>query len=428
MNIRELLSKGVEGQEYEIRGWIYRTRSSGSIVFTVIRDATGVMQCTVKKSAVPPDQFQAASRALLESAVKCSGILRKDERAPGGYELQATSFQVLHFAEPFPITATHSDVFLLENRHLWVRSREQNAIMRVKGALLHGAREWFRENDFHEVTPPVLTKNACEGGTTLFSLRYFDDQAYLSQSAQFYLEALCMSLEKVYALTPSFRAEKSRTPRHLTEYWHLEAEEAFAGNEENMRIQEELVSAMVAEAVRYSRDELQLLGRNADELKEIQPPFERITYSEALEILARKGRELSWGDDFGTEEERLLTVDRSKPMFVVNFPKSIKPFYMKENEDDPRTYRCDDMLAPEGYGEIIGGSERETDYSKLVMRMKEQNLPLEPYAWYLDLRRYGSVQHSGFGLGVERVVRWLCKLEHIRDAVPFPRTPSRIYP
>jgi asparaginyl-tRNA synthetase len=428
MHIKDIFTRGREGEEYALRGWIYRTRSSGSIVFTVLRDATGIMQCTVKKSSVPPEDFESAEKALVESAVECRGILRKDMRGPGGMEIQATSFHVISFAEPFPITASQSEPFLLENRHLWVRSREQNAVMKVKEALLRGAREWFREHEFYEVTPPVLTTNACEGGTTLFSLKYFDEQAYLSQSAQFYLEALCMSLELVYALTPSFRAEKSRTPRHLTEYWHLEGEEAFVDNEGNMKIQEELISAMVAEAVRSRGEELEFLGRKKEELKEIEPPFEKITYDEAIQHLREKGREISWGDDFGAEEERMLTQDSLRPLFVKNYPKQLKPFYMKDNEEDPRTYKCADLLAPEGYGEIIGGSERETDYKKLVERMNAQGLPFEPYRWYLDLRKYGSVQHSGFGLGVERVVRWVCKLEHIRDAIPFPRTPSRIYP
>lgn len=428
MHIRDIMTTGQEGSEYSIRGWIHRTRSSGSIVFAVIRDQTGIMQCTVKKSDTPTADFEAAQKALIESSVECTGILKKDDRAPGGFELRITLFHVFSFAEPFPITANQSEPFLLDNRHLWIRSREQVAVMKIKETFLQGAREWFKENSFFEVTPPILTTNSCEGGTTLFSLKYFGQEAYLSQSAQMYLEAITASLENVFAVTPSFRAEKSRTPRHLTEYWHLEAEEAWVDNEGNMKVQEELVSAIVSAIARERKEELQLLGRDVEDLKVIEPPFERITYSKAIEILNGKGKEIAWGDDLGTDEERSLTEDYKTPLFVTNYPKTLKAFYMKDNVEDPRTYMCADLLAPEGFGEMIGGSERETDYGKLVRRMEEQNIPMEPYKWYLDLRKYGSVPHSGFGLGIERTLRWICKLEHIRDATPFPRTPSRIYP
>ncbi len=427
-HIQEILTSGREGATYSIRGWIYRTRSSGSIVFSVIRDQTGIIQCTIKKSDVPAEEFSGAQKALIESSVECTGELKRDERAPGGFELRVLNYRVVSFADPFPITANQSEPFLLDNRHLWIRSREQTAVMKIKESVLQGAREWFRANAFFEVTPPILTTNACEGGTTLFSLKYFGQEAYLSQSAQMYLEAMTVSLEKVFALTPSFRAEKSRTPRHLTEYWHMEAEEAWVDNAGNMKIQEELVSAIASAVASRRKQELEILGRSAGELKAIEPPFERITYTRAVEILNGKGKELEWGDDLGTEEERLLTEEFEKPLFVTSYPKQLKAFYMKDNEEDTRTYKCADMLAPEGFGEIIGGSERETDYDKLVQRMNEQNISMEPYRWYLDLRKYGSVTHSGFGMGIERVVRWLCRLEHIRDATPFPRTPSRIYP
>ncbi|MBX8636210.1 MAG: asparagine--tRNA ligase [Thermoplasmata archaeon] len=427
-SIRDVISSGEEGKSFSIRGWIYRTRSSGSIVFTVMRDATGIVQCTVKKSGVPPEDFEQAAKALIETSAECTGSLKADARAPGGYELVATSFKVISFAEPFPITENQSEPFLLDNRHLWIRSREQTAIMKVKASILLGAREWFTENDFCEVTPPILTTNACEGGTTLFPLKYFDQNAYLSQSAQMYLEALTFSLERVFAVTPSFRAEKSRTPRHLTEYWHLEGEEAWVNNEGNMHIQEELVSHVVRHVLQKRKEELAVLKRNVEDLKAVEPPFVRLTYENALKMLSERGMNAKWGDDFGTEEEKMLTLDSVKPVFVTNFPKEIKAFYMKENEQDSRTYSCADLIAPEGFGEVIGGSERETDVRKLVARMEEQSIPLEPYAWYLDLRKYGSVPHSGFGLGVERLVKWICKLDHIRDAVPFPRTPSRIYP
>ncbi len=427
-SVRDVLKSDEDGGVFRVHGWIYRTRSSGSIVFAVIRDSTGIIQCTVKKSGVPEEDFRSAERALVESSVEVEGVLKKDRRAPGGYELVARSFSVVSYADPFPITENQSEPFLLDNRHLWIRSREQAAIMKVKETVLQASREWFAASGFYEVTPPILTTNACEGGTTLFQLKYFDQNAYLSQSAQMYLEALSFTLERVFALTPSFRAEKSRTPRHLTEYWHLEGEEAWVRNEGNMEIQEELVSHIVQSVLTRRREELEFLKRDTAELALVSPPFERITYSKAIDILKGRGRNAEWGEDFGTEEERIITEGKDRPVFVTNFPKEVKAFYMKEDEEDPRTYRCADLIAPHGFGELIGGSERETDVRKMMERMEQQSIPLEPYRWYLDLRRFGSVPHSGFGMGVERVVRWICGLEHIRDAVPFPRTPSRIYP
>jgi asparaginyl-tRNA synthetase len=300
--------------------------------------------------------------------------------------------------------------------------------MKVKGSLLRGARDWFHENDYVEVTPPIITGVAPEDSTTLFQLKYFDRIAYLSQTAQFYLESLIFSCERVWALTPSFRAEKSRTPRHLTEYWHLEMEAAWVDNEANMKVQEELVSAMLQAAVRECPSELKLLGRDPAVLGKVVPPFERIPYSEAMEELRKKGFDVSWGSDLGAVEERELTKDREMPLFVVNYPKELKPFYMKENPEDTRTYKNSDLLAPEGYGEIIGGSERETDNALIIERLRDKGEDMDSYEWYLDLRKYGSVPHSGFGLGLERVVTWVCKLEHIRDAIPFPRTVARVYP
>lgn len=426
--IAELLSADAVGRTAHIRGWLYRTRSSGGIVFAVVRDGTGILQVTVKKGAVPDADYDAASRALIESAVEVEGIIAEDRRAPGGYELRASQFVVHHFAAPFPITADQSEEFLLDQRHLWVRSREQVAISRVKASALRGARGWFDAQGFIEVTPPILTGVAAEGTTTLFSLKYFDREGYLSQSAQFYLEALCFSLENVWALTPSFRAEKSRTTRHLTEFWHLEAEEAWVDWQGNMKIQEELLCAMVAQVLEERKAELELLKRDPAELERLALPFPRITYAEALDRLRPRGFELRWGDGFGAQEERALTEDSAEPLFVTNFPKETKAFYMKEDSVDPRTYRCNDLLAPEGFGEIIGASERETDYDALVARLQAQGSNLADYQWYLDLRRFGSVPHSGFGLGIERVVRWLCKLTHIRDALPFPRTPARLTP
>ncbi|MBM4237643.1 MAG: asparagine--tRNA ligase, partial [Euryarchaeota archaeon] len=348
--------------------------------------------------------------------------------APGGWEIRASSFKLLGSAGAFPITEYQSEELLLDNRHLWIRSREQNAVMKIKASALEGARAWLRENDFVEVTPPIFTTNACEGGVTLFKLDYFGKEAYLSQSAQMYLEALIFSLERVWSLTPSFRAEKSRTPRHLTEYWHLELEEAWVDNLGNMEIQEQLVTAMVERVLAERRGELQLLKRDPEKLKRVAPPFNRMNYSAAIERLRSEGFEISYGCDLGAPEEKAVTAEEPLPVFITNYPKECKAFYMKEDPDDPRTYKCADLLAPEGYGEIVGGSERETDVEKLIERLDALCIPRGPYEWYLDLRRFGSVPHSGFGLGVERVVRWICGFDHIRDVIPFPRTVARTYP
>ncbi|MBM4249903.1 MAG: asparagine--tRNA ligase [Euryarchaeota archaeon] len=428
VHIGRLLAGGFEDGEAAIRGWIYRTRSSGKLCFVTVRDSTGVLQVTVARGSVPDADFEGAKRALIESSVQCSGTVVKDERAPGGFELRAASFTVLGGSDNFPITEYRSEEHLLNYRHLWIRSQELTRIMKVKSSALAAAREWFSQNDFYEVTPPIITSNSCEGGSTLFELKYFGERAYLSQSAQLYLEAMMYSLERVFALTPSFRAEKSRTTRHLAEYWHLEGEEAFVGNQENMTLQEELVSAMVTGAARRNPEELRALGRDPSELLGMVPPFKRLSYGEAVKRLRDRGAAFEWGMDPGTNEERLLVEGEEKPVFIYNYPKEIKAFYMRENPDDPRTYLCADLLGPEGYGEIIGGSERETDGDRLVERLKAQGSPLEPYQWYLDLRRFGSVQHSGFGLGIERLLRWVCKQEHIRDTIPFPRTINRVYP
>ncbi len=428
VHIGQLLAGGFEENEAAVRGWIYRTRSSGKLSFVTVRDSTGVMQVTVAKGSVPEGDFEAAKKALIESSVQCSGTVVKDARAPGGYEMRAKAFTVLGPSDNFPITEYQSEEHLLNYRHLWIRSQELTKIMKVKSTVLAAARDWFSKNEFFEVTPPIITANSCEGGSTLFEVKYFGEKAFLSQSAQLYLEAIMYSLEKVFALTPSFRAEKSRTTRHLAEYWHLEGEEAFVGNQDNMTIQEELVSAMVTGAAKKNPDELKALGRDPADMLKLVPPFKRMSYDEAVKRLNDRGVDFKWGSDLGTNEERLLVEGEQKPMFVYNYPKEVKAFYMRENPDDPRTYLCADLLAPEGFGEIIGGSEREIDGNKLVERLKAQGSPLEPYQWYLDLRRFGSVQHSGFGLGIERLVRWVCKQEHIRDTIPFPRTINRVYP
>lgn len=427
-SVKQVLSGDMLGKAVAVRGWVYRIRSSGSIIFAIIRDSTGIIQVTVKKGAVPEPDFEAAASTGIESSVTVEGTLAEDKRAPGGYEVRATGFAVVGPSEPFPITEYQSTELLLDQRHLWIRSREQTAVMRVKDSLLRGARNWFHENDYVEVTPPIITGVSAEDSTTLFQLKYFDRFAYLSQSAQFYLESLIYSCERVWALTPSFRAEKSRTPRHLTEFWHLEMEAAWVDNEGNMKVQEELLLAMLRSATDECAAELRHLGRDPAVLSRISPPFERMSYSEAMDELQKKGCDVTWGSDLGAVEERELTKDKEQPVFVVNYPKELKPFYMKENADDARTYKNSDLLAPGGYGEIIGGSERETDNALLIERLRDVGENMENYQWYLDLRKYGSVPHSGFGLGLERTVTWVCKLEHIRDAIPFPRTIARVYP
>ncbi|NUN11561.1 asparagine--tRNA ligase [Candidatus Micrarchaeota archaeon] len=427
IEIAEVLEGKHEGKKVKIRGWIYRTRSSGGLAFVVVRDSSGIIQCAVKKNAVHEKHFEDATKALIESAVIVSGTVKKDDRAPTGFELQADSFEVIHFSEVFPISKDQSTEFLLDVRHLWIRSQELNAVMKIKATTLKAFREFFDKKKYYEVTPPIITSSAAEGGSTLFEFNYFGKKAYLSQSAQLHLEALIFSLEKVYAITPSFRAEKSRTIKHLTEYWHIEGEEAHLSFTELQEFLEEMISFVCQKVASTNEKELKLLGRDAGELKKIKAPFPKLTYAEALEKLSKKGRKLKYGDDFGVEEELLLTEDLDVPLFITNWPKEIKAFYMKESKDG-KTVHGVDILAPKGFGEIVGGSERETDVNILISKLKHEGADLKEYEWYLDLRRFGSVQHSGFGLGTERFVRWICGLEHIRDTTPFPRVINRAYP
>ncbi len=426
--ISKILSDEAVGGEVTVRGWVYRKRSSGKLLFIVVRDSTDIVQCAIKADKVSEKAFKEAESTLIESAVTISGVVAKDERAPTGYELQATNVVVTHSAVPFPIAKDNSTEWLLDIRHLSLRSRDLTAVAKVKATTLEGVREFFKKEGYWEVTPPIIVSGACEGGSTLFEFDYFGKKAFLSQSAQLYLEALIYSLEKVYAITPSFRAEKSRTVRHLAEYWHVEPEAAWLTHDELLELEENFVSHICHKVASERTKELRLLGREPKDLQKIEPPFERLPYVEAIAEVTRKGTEMEWGDDFGADEEKLLTGERVAPIFVTNFPKEVKAFYMKENETDPRTVLNNDCLAPEGYGEIIGGSQREDSVENLITRLKAQGQNPKDYEWYLDLRRYGSVPHSGFGMGVERLVRWMCKLEHIRDTTPFPRTINRSYP
>jgi asparaginyl-tRNA synthetase len=428
-NVSEANDSAQIGKEVTLKGWIYRTRSSGSIVFVMLRDSTGLMQLAVNRESVTEEDFENAKKALVESAIEVHGEVVEDKRAPTGYEVRAKSFKVIHFAEPFPIAKDKSVEFLMDKRHLWLRSRHLTSMMKVKATLLRAAREWFDINGFTEVTPPIITSSAAEGGATVFEFEYHGSKAYLSQTAQLYLEAAIFSLEKVWGLTPSFRAEKFHTPRHLAEYLHLEGEEAWVDNEGCMVTCEKLITHMCHRIAQENEEELKVLGRPKEDLERVKTPFKRVTYDEAVGILKVKNLDFKYGDDFGAEEERALTIEEKNPIIVSDYPTAAKPaFYMKAHPDDKDKVSCFDLLAPEGYGELIGASERETDNEILIKRLKEQGAKLESYEWYLDLRKYGSVPHSGFGMGIERVLRWICKLEHIRDATPFPRLINRMYP
>ncbi|MCJ7450212.1 MAG: asparagine--tRNA ligase [Candidatus Nanohaloarchaeota archaeon QJJ-9] len=427
MYIEEAEEKG-EGAEVKLRGWVYRERSSNKVAFVRLRDKTGTIQCVFKEDEVEEETFEKAADIRIESSVEIEGTIHEDERAPTGYEVHASNINVIHNAERFPITDDKSTSFLLDKRHLWIRSGKMRNMMKVRETIIDAARNFFKERGWIEVQPPLITASACEGGSTLFNLDYFGEDAYLSQSGQMYAEALTFSLEKVFAFAPSFRAEKSKTKRHVTEYWHLEPEAAWVDHEENMEIQEKLIEHICQKVVEERSEELEALGRDPEVIASVSAPFDRMTYTEAVEKLQEEGFGIEWGDDFGTPEERFLTEDRKEPLTVEKYPVEAKSFYMKSDPEKPEQVLCDDVIAPEGYGEMIGGSERETDNQVLIDRLKEEGADLDHYTWYLDLRKYGSVPHSGFGLGIERLIRWITDMDHIRDTIPFPRTPNRFQP
>ncbi|MCF8884861.1 MAG: asparagine--tRNA ligase [Nitrososphaerota archaeon] len=417
-----------DGSEIELVGWVRSKRSHGKLVFIDLRDSTGVIQVAVKYGLTNSESFQKSLEAKIESAVRIRGKVKKDPRAPGGVEIQCNSLEILSQSlDDFPIRKGVGLKFLLDNRHLHLRSPRVGAIMKIRAELIDAARRWLKENGFIEINCPTFITAAVEGGATLFKVDYFGKTVYLTQSVQFYQEAAIYSLEKVYSLQPSFRAEMSRTRRHLTEFWHLEVEVAFADLWSIMKVIEELLYNMVKSVCEKCREELKILGREIKpELAE--PPYPKIKYAEALEILRRKNIELRWGDDFGADEERELSLEFDKPFFVTHYPRESKAFYHMPDPENPSVCLNADLLAPGGYGEIVGGGQRIHDYNLLVERIRENGLNLEDYKWYLDLRKYGSVPHSGFGMGIERVLWWLLKLPHIRSACLFPRTPARIYP
>jgi asparaginyl-tRNA synthetase len=413
-----------------VRGWVSHLRSSGKVAFIVLRDGSGTLQCVVVQKLVGPEGWQVFHDLTLEASVEVEGEVRADERAPGGVEVGVTNLMLLG-ASPsdYPIQPKeHGIDFLLDHRHLWLRSPRQVAIMRLRAEIEQALNDFFYEHDFTRVDTPILT-GAIGERSGLFSTEYFEEgNAYLAQTGQLYGEAAAAALGKIYTFGPTFRAEKSKTRRHLTEFWMLEPEMAFYDSAANMRVQEDMIEYVVRRVLERRAPELALLERDTSKLETVRTPFPRIDYSDAVTILQGKGSAITWGDDLGAEDEALLVEDHDRPVFVTNYPKEAKAFYMKENPADPRTVLCSDLLAPEGYGEIIGGSQREDDYDKLVQRIKEEGLPLEAYDWYLDLRKYGTFVHSGFGLGLERLVAWIGGIPHIREAIAFPRMMYRLRP
>ena len=418
------------GQAVVVRGWVTHLRSSGKIAFIVLRDGSGTLQAVLAKSAVSADAWERFAQLSQETSVAVTGTVREDKRAPGGYELSATDLDILG---PSPIDypiqpKEHGVDFLLDNRHFWLRSPRQAAIMRVRHEIEQAIHDFFYERDFVRTDTPLLTAAIGER-SGLFSTEYFDEgPAYLAQTGQLYGEALAAALGRIYTFGPTFRAEKSKTRRHLSEFWMIEPEVAFNDSNDNMRLQEELVAYVVRRCLDRRAAELHELERDTTKLERIVAPFPRLDYGEAVQVLQKKGSSVQWGDDLGAEDETLLVADYDRPLFVMNYPREAKAFYMKENPADPRTVLCNDCLAPEGYGEIIGGSQREDDYDRLLRRINEEGLPVEAYDWYLALRKYGTFVHSGFGLGLERTIAWICGLPHVRETIAFPRLMNRVKP
>lgn len=411
------------GKEVTLKGWLYNKRSSGKLQFLMLRDGTGLVQCVVFKGNVSDDIFNAAKKLTQESSFEITGTVKKDERQVGGHEVDVIDLKVISIAEEYPITPKeHGIEFLIDHRHLWLRSKKQWAIMRIRHRIVKAIRDFFDDRGFVLFDPPIITPNACEGTSTLFETPYFDlGTAYLTQSGQLYAEAGAMALSKVYTFGPTFRAEKSKTRRHLTEFWMVEPEMAFYDLDDNMDLAEEFVEYIVQTILSERKEELEILERDTTNLEKVKRPFPRISYTEAVEILKRKNHAFEWGNDFGGADETVISEEFDRPVMIHRYPSEVKAFYMKRDPQNDKVALAVDMIAPEGYGEIIGGSQREDDLNKLLERIKEHNLPQTFFEWYLDLRRYGSVPHAGFGLGLERTVSWICGLDHLREAIPFPR-------
>ena len=420
---------GHEGEEVRLRGWVETVRLHGRVAFVVLRDGSGIVQCVVQKAAVGEELWEEISQLSQESSVAIRGAVEREPRSPGGFEVKVAEMKVLGRADEFPIQPKeHGVEFLMDHRHLWLRSTLQRAVLRVRHEVTHAIHEFFYAEGFTRIDTPILTGSIGESAGTLFSTDYFGETAYLAQTGQLYLEAACPAFGKVYCFGPTFRAEKSKTRRHLTEFWMVEPEVAFADSEENMRLQERFVSHLVRWAIERCAPELETLERDTSSLERVSAPFPRISYSDAVELLRQKGSEIEWGSDLGGADETLIAEEFELPVFVFNYPREAKAFYMKENPADPRTVLCNDLIAPEGYGEIIGGSQREDDPERLLRRIREEDLPEEAYEWYLDLRRYGTFVHSGFGLGIERTVAWITGRPHVRELIPFPRLMNRLAP
>jgi len=418
------------GQTVTLRGWVYHLRSSGKVRFLVLRDGSGLAQGVLVKGNLPEDDFQQFERLTLESSLRLEGLVRAEPRAPGGYELEVTRVIPVQIAPEYPISPKeHGVAFLMDRRHLWLRSPRQQAILRIRDEVCRACRDFFHDRGFVLIDTPILTPTACEGTTSLFETNYLDrGKAYLSQSGQLYLEAAAMALGRVYCFGPTFRAEKSKTRRHLTEFWMVEAEAAFYTLNDIMELAEALVRTVVLRVLAHQEPQLRLLERHIAPLEEVAGPFPRLSYVQALEHLRQHGKDLAWGEDLGGDEETVISQLFPRPVLVHRYPQEAKAFYMEPDPEDPRLALCVDMLAPEGYGEIVGGSQRLADLDALLARIREHHLPQEPLEWYLDLRRYGSVPHSGFGMGIERLVAWICGLHHVRETIPFPRLIDRIYP
>ncbi len=418
------------GQEVVLKGWLYNKRSSGKIMFPQIRDGSGIIQGVVLKTQVPERVWDELEHLPQESSLIVRGTVREEKRAPGGYEIEIHDAEIVSIAEPYPLgKKDHGIEFLLDHRHLWLRSRRPHAVLKIRHEVIRAIRDFLDSNGFVLCDAPIFTPAACEGTTTLFEVNYFEDQkAYLTQSGQLYNEAACMAFGKVYCFGPTFRAERSKTRRHLTEFWMVEPEVAYATLEDVMELAEQLVTFVIERVLERRRAELQVLERDVSRLENIRPPFPRLRYDEAVERLREGGFEFSWGDDFGAPHETYLSEQFEKPVMIHRYPAAVKAFYMEPDPERPELALCVDVLAPEGYGEIIGGGQRIASLELLKQRIREHNLPEEAFDWYLDLRRYGSVPHAGFGLGIERTVAWICGLEHVREAIPFPRMLYRIKP
>ncbi|HAR6240281.1 asparagine--tRNA ligase [Staphylococcus pseudintermedius] len=423
-------AKNKIGQEVTIGAWLANKRSSGKIAFLQLRDGTGFMQGVVVKADVDEDIFQRAKSLTQETSLYVTGEITEDNRSDLGYEMQVKNIEVIHEAHDYPITPkNHGTEFLMDHRHLWLRSKKQHAVMIIRNEIIRATYEFFNENGFTKIDPPILTASAPEGTSELFHTKYFDEDAFLSQSGQLYMEAAAMAYGKVFSFGPTFRAEKSKTRRHLIEFWMIEPEMAFTTHEESLEVQEAYVSYVVQSVLKNCQIELKLLERDTSKLEKVQAPFPRISYDDAIKFLHEAGfDDIKWGDDFGAPHETAIANHYDLPVFIVNYPTKIKPFYMQPNPENEDTVLCADLIAPEGYGEIIGGSERINDLELLEQRIDEHQLDTESYQYYLDLRKYGSVPHSGFGLGLERTVAWIAGVEHVRETSPFPRLLNRLYP